>query len=421
MQPLLPYVPEKYPPRGRIWPQFGDDVLEHTLSLGEGMRQSLQRKKEGMMQWHQDNLLHHGLAPKPDPADIPVPDDDAPDALLPYSEPPPDPPTEPRTHFGGNYRRPRPQGPTPEFSSPGLPPGPPDSGRRPMESYYMGDPSEPRVELQGGLGKPPDAPGGAAPLRARESFRTTQPGAGGLPDVQFVVGGGGGPPPQPPGAGALLLAPVNQDDVPLAMQVSSQGPPRPPGGGGGMAPRLRDGPYDKAKKVSFTPDTFPWGPQPEAMDSSASAPAPILPMEEQTTVPKRPREQEEDGAANKKKPAVVVAQIPPSLPPPPPGGAGILRPTQQPAADDNDDAQTVAYGDEDDDAQTVEGTTWGRSTCPCYPSAAARPTIPTTTGLPGLSRTARPRSLTTSLKPFSRSPEFTPRTPPAQALQEDCQ
>ena len=68
MQPLLPYRPERYPPRGRIWPQFGDEVLEDTLSLGEGMRQSLQKKKEGMSQWHQENLEHHGLAPKPDPA-----------------------------------------------------------------------------------------------------------------------------------------------------------------------------------------------------------------------------------------------------------------------------------------------------------------------------------------------------------------
>ena len=113
MQPALPYQPERYPPRGRIWPQFGDEVLEHTLSLGEGIRQSLQKKKEGMSQWHQENLAHHGLAPKS--ADIPVPDDDPgypPDAPrppadlrppagpLPYTEPPPDPPREPKMQFG---------------------------------------------------------------------------------------------------------------------------------------------------------------------------------------------------------------------------------------------------------------------------------------------------------------------------------
>jgi hypothetical protein len=385
MQAVLPYRPESYPPKGRIWPQFGDEVLEHTLSLGEGIRHSLQKKKEGMSQWHQENLAYHGLAPKPDPADMPVPDDDPgypPDAPrppsdpLPYNDaslgaslqPPPDPPQGPNRRYPQN-KLPRARGQTePEFSSPGLPPGPPDSGRRPKESYYMGDRPDPRVELQGGLGKPPDAPGGGVGLRGREYFRTTQPGAGGLPDVQFVVGGGGGPPPQPPGAGALLV-PVNQDDVPMALQASNQGPPRPPGGGG-MAPRLRDGPYGKAQKVSFAPDTFPWGPQPESMDSSVSNPAPITPMQEQNTVPKRPREQEEDGAGNKKKPAALTAQSPPSLPPPPPGGAGILRPTQQPAADDNDDAQTVAYGDEDDDNQTVA---YGEEDPPQVSAAAAPP------------------------------------------------
>jgi hypothetical protein len=89
------------------------------------------------------------------------------------------------------------------------------------------------------------------------------------------------------------------------------------------------------------------------MDSSASAPAAIVPMQEQNTVPKRPREEEKGG---KKKKALVVAQTPPSLPPPPPGGAAVLRAVEDDArtvayADDNyqddveDDNQTVAYGD----------------------------------------------------------------------------
>ncbi len=104
------------------------------------------------------------------------------------------------------------------------------------------------------------------------------------------------------------------------------------------------GPYDrggKKSKVSFEPD-FPLGPQPGSMDSSASSPAPIVPMEEHNTVPKRQR------------PVELATQIPPSLPPPPPGGAAILRATAQ-----DDDARTVAYEDEDyqggadDDAQTV--------------------------------------------------------------------
>ena len=74
----------------------------------------------------------------------------------------------------------------------------------------------------------------------------------------------------------------------MSLEVApSQGPPRPPGG----ASRIREGPYgSKPKKtVSFTPD-FPWGPQPESMDSSASAPAAIASTEEQNTVPTRPRE-----------------------------------------------------------------------------------------------------------------------------------
>jgi hypothetical protein len=134
----------------------------------------------------------------------------------------------------------------------------------------------------------------------------------------------------------------------MSLEVTpSPGPPRPPGGE--KQPRIREGPYAKPKKqVAFSPD-FPLGPQPEPMDSSASAPAAITPMEEQNTVPKRPREEDKGG---KKKKALVVAQTPPSLPPPPPGGAAVLR-----AVDD--DARTVAYEDDnyqddvEDDDQTV--------------------------------------------------------------------
>ena len=137
----------------------------------------------------------------------------------------------------------------------------------------------------------------------------------------------------------------------MSLEVApSQGPPKPPGG----ASRIREGPYgSKPKKtISFTPD-FPWGPQPESMDSGASAPAAITAMEEQNTVPKRSREEEQGG---KKKKPMVVAQTPPSLPPPPPGGAAVLRAVEDDTrtvayADDNyqddvyDDNETVAYGD----------------------------------------------------------------------------
>jgi hypothetical protein len=340
MQPLFPYVPEGYPPKGRIWPQFGDEILEETLSISEGVRQNLQRKKDSMSDWHKQNMEYHGLAPRP--ADIPVPEDD----LDPQA---PDAPPPPQGHGGQPPLRRHPGQLEPTAPGPAnLPPGPPDSGMKPVEEYYMGDRPEPRVELQGGLGRPPDAPGGAAPLRSREHFRTTQQGPGGLPHVANpILQSSGGPPPQPPGAGAVMV-PRIQDPGQLSVEAtSSQGPPRPPKGGS----KIRSGPYGPGEKKSVTfDDPFPWGPQPEGMDSSASAPAPIVPMQEQNTVPKRPREEEEEG--KKKKPAVLTAQSPPSLPPPPPGGAGILRPTQQPA-EDNEDAQTVAYGDEEDDNQTV--------------------------------------------------------------------
>ena len=65
MQPTFPHRPEAYPPRGNVWPQFGDDVLEDTLSISEGARQNLNRKREGMSDWHQENMQCHGLAPPP--------------------------------------------------------------------------------------------------------------------------------------------------------------------------------------------------------------------------------------------------------------------------------------------------------------------------------------------------------------------
>jgi hypothetical protein len=74
MQPVFPYRPQSYPPRGNMWPQFGDEVLEDTLSLGEGVRQSLNRKREGMSEFHKEIMQRHGLAPKPE--DVPVPMDD---------------------------------------------------------------------------------------------------------------------------------------------------------------------------------------------------------------------------------------------------------------------------------------------------------------------------------------------------------
>ena len=59
--------------------------MEETLSLSEGARRSLNKKREVMSDFHKEIMERHRLAPKPE--DIPVPDDDS---------PPPRPPQPPR-------------------------------------------------------------------------------------------------------------------------------------------------------------------------------------------------------------------------------------------------------------------------------------------------------------------------------------
>jgi hypothetical protein len=69
------------------------------------------------------------------------------------------------------------------------------------------------------------------------------------------------------------------------------------------------------------------------MDTAASAPAAIVPMEEQNTGVKRSKETaapKSKSKAKKKKDEIVATQSPPSLPPPPPGGAAALRATEEP-------------------------------------------------------------------------------------------
>ena len=66
MQPVFPYRAESYPPRGGVWPQFGDDIVEDTVSISEGARQSLARKREVMSEFHNENLRHYGMAPRED-------------------------------------------------------------------------------------------------------------------------------------------------------------------------------------------------------------------------------------------------------------------------------------------------------------------------------------------------------------------
>ena len=194
---MFPYYPQSYPPRGRIWPQFGDDVLEETLSLSEGARRSLNKKREGMSDFHRENMQYHGLAPKPEdvptPGGVPPQPPDAPQykeehvspnelysyvrrdpepagAYLQPPNDPGDPPEPPARQYGLPRIRPHPGQTQPVApSAPNLPPGPPDTGKRPMPYYYMGDGEEQRPDVQAGLGRPPDFPGsGGAALRNRE-------------------------------------------------------------------------------------------------------------------------------------------------------------------------------------------------------------------------------------------------------------
>jgi hypothetical protein len=360
MQPVFPYQAETYPPRGQIWPQFGDDVLEETLSLSEGARQSLSKKRQGMSDFHTENLQYHGLAPRPtaeetplppDGRDVPVPmDDDDVQMTVPSSQPPP-PPQGPNRRFPQNrLQRPPAQGTVDGPSFPGLPPGPggppgrfPYTSRVPLDAdvdmvnrYNIGE--DDAVTVQGGLGKPPDFPGsGAAALRNREYFRTPQTGPGGLPDVANPLSSGGGPPP-PPAAGAVLIPHYAAGPDPAEMYY-------PPGDAPGPAfpgARIRATPYDQpprkrivGKQPSLRDEFFA-----EGMDTAPSAPAAITPMEEQNTGVKRGKE--ESKKKSKKKKEEVAAQSPPSLPPPPPGGAAALKAPREVAEPDVEPASGSA-------------------------------------------------------------------------------
>lgn len=154
MQPVFAYLAGSYPPRGKF-PQFGDDVLQETLSISEGARQSLTRKKEAMSDFHSENLQHHGLRPREAPLEEPGVQD------FPY-------------HLGQDED----VAPAPINLQGGVP-----SNAPPGAIYYGGDDlpyttpdtqmSQPRGSVQEGL-QPPGLGSGEAPLRARESFRTTQ-------------------------------------------------------------------------------------------------------------------------------------------------------------------------------------------------------------------------------------------------------
>ena len=181
MQPVFAYRQQSYPPRGPRWPQFGDEVLEDTLSVSEGAHRALSEKRQSMNDFHKENLVYHGLA-------HPM-EEDRPEAPPPPEEPGPQAPDQ------------RPPGSqAPSFKRPDLGPGP----RGPQEFYIGGDgpepaehpdhPMEPAAGIQSNLGHPPDFPGGAA----RRTPRDTQAGPGGSmnPDVEMMSPSKPSPPPQ---------------------------------------------------------------------------------------------------------------------------------------------------------------------------------------------------------------------------------
>ena len=323
--------------------------------MSEGARQSLSRKRQHMSDFHKENLQYHGLAPTaaeetpplPDGRDVPVPmDEDDVQMTVPGSQPPP-PPQGPSRRFPQNRLQPH-SGPAqasvdgPSF--PGLPPGPGgppgrfsytskvpiDTDVAMVNRYNIGE--DDAVTVQGSLGKPPDFPGsGAAALRNREYFRTPQTGPGGLPDVANPILSDGGGPPPPPAAGAVLIPHYAAGPDPAEMQVYHS-----PGDAPGPAlpgARIRATPYDRKRIIGKQPalrDEF----FAEGMDTAPSAPAAIVPMEEQNTGVKRGKEEEpkpkkKAAKPKKKKDEVVVAQSPPSMPPPPPGGAAALKASRE--------------------------------------------------------------------------------------------
>jgi len=129
-------------------------------------------------------------------------------------------------------------------------------------------------------------------------------------------------------------------EEPLGQEVAPhQGPPGDPSTGPAfLEPRVRPSPYgpSRTRINGKTPpslkDEFFTAP-PEQMDTAASAPQAIVPMEEQNTGVKRSKEAaapKSKAKAKKKKDEIAATQSPPSLPPPPPGGAAALRATEEP-------------------------------------------------------------------------------------------
>ena len=164
MQAEISYNTETYPPRGRAWPQFGDDVLQQTMSISDGVRQSLNLKKQAMSDFHKDNLQYHNLAPReerPPPLQDPSPAE----ALeMRTNDRGDDPPSFPRLQRGVPSAA-RPPGAV-RYGDDDLPFTTPDYDMTPQ-----------RASVQEGLQLPSF---GAGQGRAREAMRTQAPAEIGL-------------------------------------------------------------------------------------------------------------------------------------------------------------------------------------------------------------------------------------------------
>ena len=94
MQPLRAYHPQRYPPVGPRWVQFGDDIMG---SATDEMRAMLERKNQWKRDFHIGRLQEQGMMPgMPHKASQPRrdPEDDAVDE---FDRPPPSPPPPPET------------------------------------------------------------------------------------------------------------------------------------------------------------------------------------------------------------------------------------------------------------------------------------------------------------------------------------
>ena len=65
MLPTPVYSPGTYPPPGKQFVQFGDDVLANTLTEAHG---KIAARRDRMMPFHQERLQKHGLNPMRDAA-----------------------------------------------------------------------------------------------------------------------------------------------------------------------------------------------------------------------------------------------------------------------------------------------------------------------------------------------------------------